>query len=87
MGQPDLLLGYPVFIWEQMDDIGTNKLPVAFGDFKRGYTLIDIGGSGGMRIVVDEVTSPGFVKYYIRKRVGGVPTNNDAVKFLKTTIA
>jgi HK97 family phage major capsid protein len=86
-GQPDMLLGHPVMIWESMDDVGTNKLPIAFGNFKRAYTLADIGGSGGMKITVDEVTAPDFTKFYVRKRVGGIPTNNDAVKFLKTTIA
>lgn len=83
-GTPDILLGKPVTIWEQMDDVGTNMLPIAFGDFKKAYTLVE---RIGMRITVDQVTNIGFVKYYIRRREAGIPTNNDAVKFLKTTIA
>jgi HK97 family phage major capsid protein len=40
-GQPDLLLGYPIRLWEQMDDINTDTFPVAFGDFRRAYVLVD----------------------------------------------
>lgn len=83
-GQPDLLLGKPVETWEQMDDIGTNKLPVAFGDFKQGYLLTE---RVGLRITRDNVTNVGFVRFYVRRREGGIPLNNDAIKFLKTTIA
>lgn len=79
-GQPNLLLGYPVSIWEQMPDPAGGAFPVAFGDFSVGYMLVD---RSDLRITVDEVTSPGTTKFYIRKRVGGMPYNNDAVKFLK----
>ena len=83
-GQPDRLVGYPVAIWEDMDDVATNALPIAFGDFRRGYVLVD---RGPMRITVDEVTTPGHTNFYVRRRVGGIVANNDAVKFLKTTVA
>jgi HK97 family phage major capsid protein len=80
-GQPDLLLGYPIKIWEQMDDVAANTHPVAFGDFRRGYLLVD---RVGLRITVDNnITTPGRVKYFIRRREGGHVLNNDAVKFLK----
>jgi HK97 family phage major capsid protein len=84
-GQPDRLLGYPVEIWEQMDDIGTNKFPVAFGDFRRAYTLVE---RTQLRITVDpSITTPGTHKFYIRRREGGCVANNDAIKWLKTTVA
>jgi predicted phage gp36 major capsid-like protein len=83
-GQPDRLLGYPVAIWEDLDDVGTNKLPVAFGDFRRAYTVAD---RGQMEITVDQVTAVGFTKFYVRRRVSGLVTNNDAVKFLKATLS
>ncbi|HXS07831.1 MAG TPA: phage major capsid protein [Rhizomicrobium sp.] len=84
-GQPDTLFGHPVAIWEQLDDIGTNKLPVAFGDFSRGYILAD---RTDLRITVDDnITTPGKVKFFIRRREGGMVRNNDAIKWLKTTIA
>jgi HK97 family phage major capsid protein len=83
-GQPALLLGFPVSIWEDLDDIGTNKFPVAFGNFSEGYELID---RSDVRITLDEVTTPGMTKFYVSKRVYGHVRNNDALKFLKTTIA
>lgn len=83
-GQPDMLLGRSVETWEQMDDIGTNKFPVAFGDWKQGYLLTE---RVGLRITRDNVTNVGFVRFYVRRREGGKPLNNDAIKFLRTTIA
>ena len=53
-GQPNSLLGYNVETWEQMPDIGTNNFPVAFGDFRRGYVLVD---RVGLRITRDNVTN------------------------------
>src|SRR5690606_22683507 len=52
MGQPDRLLGYPVETWEQMDDIGANNFPVAFGNFRRAYVLAD---RVGLRVTRDAV--------------------------------
>lgn len=36
------------------------------------------------RIVVDNVTTLGSVRFYISKRVGGHPLNNDAIKWIRT---
>jgi HK97 family phage major capsid protein len=83
-GQPDRLLGYTVETWEQMPDVAANAFPVAFGNFRRGYVLAD---RVGLRITRDNVTNVGFVRFYIRRREGGIVLNNDAIKFLRTTIA
>jgi HK97 family phage major capsid protein len=85
-GQPDRLLGYPVAIWEQMDDLdvsggGNATYPIAFGDFRRAYTIAD---RHDVRITKDEVTAVGFTKFYVRKRTYGAPMNTNSVKFLKT---
>ncbi len=80
-GQPDRLLGYPVFTWEQLGNANTvDAFCGAFGDFEKGYTL---ASRLGLQITRDEVTNPGYVRFYARRRVGGCPTNNDAVKFLR----
>ncbi|MCT8328269.1 phage major capsid protein [Albidovulum sediminis] len=80
-GQPARLMGYPVAIDEAMPDIGSNTFPVGFGDFSRGYGIFDLGG---LRITIDDnITTPGLVKYYFRKRVGGCVLNNNAVRFIK----
>lgn len=83
-GEPARLLGYAHETWEQMPDVTDNAFPIAFGNFRRAYTLVD---RTGLRITVDNVTNIGFVRYYIRRREGGIVTNNDAVKFLRTTIS
>ena len=82
MGEPDRLLGYPTSIWEQMANVGANAFPVGFGNWKRAYVLVD---RVGMRITRDEVTTPGYVKFYVRRREGGIVLNNNAAKFLRTT--
>jgi HK97 family phage major capsid protein len=64
-----------------MDDVGGGAFPVAFGNFARGYLLAD---RTQIRITVDNVTTPGYVKFYVRRREGGCVLNNDAVKFLRT---
>lgn len=83
LGQPEMLLGYPVYLTDVMPDVAANAFPVAFGNFRRGYVLADHVASG-LRITVDDnITTPGYTKFYIRKRVGGKVSNNEAVKLLK----
>jgi HK97 family phage major capsid protein len=41
----------------------------------------------GLRITRDNVTNVGFVRFYVRRREGGIVLNNNAIKFLKTTAA
>lgn len=79
-GIPDLLLGKPVFIWEDMAAYAANALPIAYGDFRRAYTYAKIGA---MSMIQDQVTVPGFVNFLLAQRAGGIPRNNDSVKFLK----
>ena len=81
-GQPDMLLGYSVFTYEDMGDpTAGDALYCGFGDWNRAYTLIT---RRGLAVTVDDnITVPGTVKFYIRQRFGGIPANNDALKFLK----
>ncbi|MEW8001098.1 MAG: phage major capsid protein, partial [Candidatus Thiodiazotropha endolucinida] len=44
-GQPGMLLGYPVIEAEDMPDIAADSLSVAFGNFDRGYTVVDRMGT------------------------------------------
>jgi HK97 family phage major capsid protein len=82
-GQPDRLLGYPTATWEQMDDIGTNAFPIGFGNWGRAYLLAD---RVGLRVTRDNISAPGFVKFYVRRREGGIVLNNDAVKLIKRAL-
>lgn len=80
-GQPDRLLGYMVETWEDMDDIAINNFPIAIGDFRRAYVLAD---RVGLRVTRDNVTNVGFVRFYVRRREGGIVLNNDSIKWLRT---
>lgn len=82
--QPDMFMGYPVTELEDMPVVAANAFPVAFGDFKQGYLIVDIVG---MRMTRDEITTPGFIKFYIRRRVGGKLRNTQAIKLLKIAAA
>jgi HK97 family phage major capsid protein len=79
-GQPNTFMGYAVTEAEDMPVVAANSFPLAFGDFKEGYLIAD---RVGMRITRDEITTPGFVKFYVRKRVGGKLRNTQAIKLLK----
>jgi hypothetical protein len=48
-----------------------------FANFQRLYLLVD---RTDLRILVDPYTIPGQVRFYVRKRLGGIVLNNDAGK-------
>ena len=83
-GQPDMFMGYGVVEAEDMPAVGAGAFSLAFGDFKEGYLITD---RVGMRITRDEITTPGYVKFYVRKRVGGCLRNTQAIKLLKISVA
>lgn len=79
-GQPATFMDYPIVEAEDMPAVAANAFPLAFGDFREGYLIADLAG---MRITRDEITTPGYVKFYVRKRVGGKVKNSQAIKLLK----
>lgn len=82
LGQPDMFMGYPITEAEDMPAVAANNFPLAFGDFRQGYLIAD---RVGMRITRDDITTPGFVRFYIRKRVGGRLRNTQAIKLLRVS--
>lgn len=80
-GQASTLLGYPVYEVEDMPSVGANALPIAFGNFKRGYTITD--HVRGTTVLRDPYTNKPFVHFYTRKRIGGGVVNSQAIKLLK----
>jgi HK97 family phage major capsid protein len=74
------LLGHPVVTDDFMPDLGANAFPIAFGDFKRAYYVVD---RKGMSILRDPYTAVPYVKFVARRRVGGGIANFEAVKLLK----
>lgn len=80
-GQPDILFGYPVFTWENLVDANTvDGLVAAFGNWSRAYELVN---RGPLEIVTDNITTVGTTKFWVSRRWGGIPSNNDALKFVK----
>jgi HK97 family phage major capsid protein len=82
-GMPATLLGYPVAESEDMPDIAANSLSLAFGDFRRGYLVID---RVGIRVLRDPYSSKPYVLFYTTKRVGGGVQDFDAIKLLKFAV-
>jgi len=74
------LMGFPVTEAENMPDIGADARAIAFGDFKRGYLIVD---RVGVRILRDPYSAKPFVCFYTTKRVGGGVQDFDAIKFLR----
>ncbi len=83
-GQPDTLLGYPVVEAEDMPDVASGSLSIAFGNFERAYTLVERTGT---RVLRDPYTNKPYVHFYATRRVGGALVNDDALKLLKFAAA
>lgn len=80
LGDPDLLLGKPIVVAEDMPDIAANAFPIAFGDFMAGYLIADVGS---FWLVRDELTTAGYIKFPMSRRVGGKLLDTNAIKVLK----
>jgi len=80
-GAPNLLLGKPVEIDDNMDSIGSGKFPIALANFPRAYLIVD---RAGIRVLRDPYTNKPYVHFYSTKRVGGGIANYEAIKLLKT---
>lgn len=85
--QPDPLgafggrfLGNPVEIDDNMPAVAANSLSVAFGNFKRGYTIVNRSGTVLIR---DNITAKGTTKFNFRRRFGGGVNNYEAIKLMK----
>jgi len=79
-GETASLLGYAVTEIETMPDIAANSAAIAFGDFQRGYLIVD---RAGVRVLRDPYSAKPYVLFYTTKRVGGGVQNFDAIKVMK----
>ncbi|MEM6899464.1 MAG: phage major capsid protein [Pseudomonadota bacterium] len=78
-GEASTLLGYAITEIEDMPDIGAGNAAIAFGDFRRGYLIVDRVGT---RVLRDPYSAKPFVLFYTTKRVGGGVQNFDAIKVM-----
>jgi len=74
------LMTFAVVEAEDMPDIAANSLSIAFGDFNRGYLVVD---RAGVSVLRDPYTAKPYVLFYTTKRVGGGVQDFDAIKVMK----
>jgi len=75
-----MLMGFPLVEAEDMPEVAAGSTPIAFGDFKRGYLIVD---RTGVRVLRDPYSAKPYVLFYTTKRVGGGVQDFDAIKLLK----
>ncbi len=80
IGKPDAILAKPVTIAEDIAGISSGTTPIAYGDFRRGYLIVD---RMGVRVLRDPYSNKPYVQFYTTKRVGGGVQNFEAIKLLK----
>jgi HK97 family phage major capsid protein len=79
-GSPTMLDGKAIINDETMPDVGAGAYPVLFGDYRRGYKIVD---KSQIHVIRDNITDKGFVKFYTERRVGGGVVLAEAIKPLK----
>jgi HK97 family phage major capsid protein len=75
-----MLIGFPVVEAEDMPNAAADAKPIAFGDFSRGYLVVD---RTGVRVLRDPYSAKPYVLFYTTKRVGGGIQDFNAIKLLK----
>lgn len=79
-GAVGTLLGYSVVTDDFMPDLDANTYPIAFGDFKQAYYVVE---RKGLAILRDPATAFPAVRFLARRRVGGGIAKFEALKLLK----
>ncbi|MGJ8526905.1 phage major capsid protein [Maritalea sp.] len=79
-GMRPSFMGFQLVEAEDMPDAGVNTTPIAFGDFRRGYLIVD---RLGVNVIRDPYSAKPYVLFYTTKRVGGGVLDFDAIKLLK----
>ncbi|WP_441229253.1 phage major capsid protein [Tardiphaga sp. 215_C5_N2_1] len=83
-GGKSSLIGFPLLEAEDMPDVAAGSLSIAFGDFRRGYLIVD---RQGVRVLRDPYSAKPYVLFYTTKRVGGGVQDFDAIKLLKFAVS
>lgn len=84
VGGKATLMTFPVIEAEDMPDIAANSLSIAFGDFYRGYLVVD---RAGVTVLRDPYTAKPYVLFYTTKRVGGGVQDFEAIKLMKFAVS
>ena len=81
-GVTNTILGHSYVEATDMPSEGANTFPVAFGDFRRGYMIVDRVNLAVLRDPFTQATT-GNVRYIARRRVGGQVIQAEAISKLK----
>lgn len=81
-GKPNTIDGDPYVEMPDMPSEGAGLFPVAYGDFKRAYTMLDRIAMEMLRDPFTQATG-GKVRFTFRRRSGGKVTMAEAIRKLK----
>lgn len=73
-------LGSPVEIDDNMPVAAAGSYPMAYGNFQRGYKIVNRSGT---TVIRDNITAKGNTKFNFRRRIGGGIYNFEAIKLMK----
>lgn len=79
-GQSASLLGYAIVEMEDMPELDTGSLSMAFANMAECYQIVD---RQSIRVLRDPYTKKPFVGFYSVKRVGGDVLNFEAIKLIR----
>ena len=80
--EPPTIFGRPYAEMPDMPNVASNAFPIAFGDIKRGYLIVDRVTMVVQRLV-EKYAEQGQIAYLVRKRVGGQVVLAESIKVLK----
>lgn len=81
-GLPNTILGHPYVEALDVADIGTGAKSVIFGDYRRGFMIVDRVALSVLRDPYSQASS-GNVRYIARRRVGGEVVLAEAMRVLE----
>lgn len=79
-GEPDRILGRPVYVSDEMPDLGASNKPIAFGDYSN-YWIMDRRGVTMQRLN-ELYAENGQVGFRMRKRTDGKLVLPESVKYI-----
>lgn len=82
---PNTIDGDPYVEVPDMPSEGANTFPIAYGDFMRGYTVVDRIAMSMLRDPYTQATG-GNIRFLFRRRVGGMVVMPEAIRKLKCAV-
>ena len=83
--RPNTILGAPYVEVPDMPDEAAGAFPIAFGDVRRAYTIVDRVQMSVLRDPFSQQTA-GKVRFHARRRVGGQVVLADAIRKLQCSV-